>query len=700
MSELTTHLPPHSPTGLSSSKSLSDAQLERLIEQPRGALEALEQARDALKQLTLTRAEVYGVKAQESQQLARCEARLERALTGALEALSIKHHLPRVIALIGGTNTGKSATLNLLAGREVSQEKMSANATKRPLIYAHERWRDVLMSAERPWATPVLACSSDEPLQRGGEGPLLSLHSDERLMDVVLIDSPDLDSTASENTYSAAEVMRWAERALFVVTPHKYKDALLVDALGELLARAHPVSVLFNMVSAPEHLSEMQRDLQNSLASLGASHHALGGQRGALSFTPMTPKLSLAARRESQEERREALLKALEPEDRALERRERLKARLGEVNAELTQLSALLSEGSEAACALERSLSELITHEAQQRAEGFTPPLDRSQLRAQLQQLSLSALLSNRSSQRAAHPHRAEPPSASSRESAALSAAFALLITAAKSALSQLHHLLISDALARCAPSPYSGASPEARRVEELLNIRQVLLEHIEAQGSSHKSSQNNSHKSSPTFSADALTPSPQGAQALHAQRRLEAEVREALGAGEAIISSAHDLLRETLLKALERTPIDELEREARALVSASHERPQAEVVTLWSSARAEAWLMKGTLALSFTLLTFGLGPWDLLWAPLGFELGVYPLAWRAASHAKRNQAQGRRHTEARRYESQAHALYLAPLQPLLRVQERAQLASLKSCSALKGLQGALDRAACQEEVM
>jgi hypothetical protein len=675
---------------------LSDAQLERLIEQPHGALKAFEQARDALKQLTSTRAEVYGVEAQESQQLARCEARLERALTGALEALSLKHHLPRVIALIGGTNTGKSATLNLLAGREVSQEKMSANATKRPLIYAHERWRDVLMSAERPWATPEFASRSDEPLQRGGEGPLLSLHSDERLMDVVLIDSPDLDSTASENTYSAAEVMRWAERVLFVVTPHKYKDALLVDALGELLARAHPVSVLFNMVSAPEHLSEMQRDLQNCLASLGVSHHALNGQRGALSFTPMTPKLSLAERREGQEERREALLKALEPEDRALERRERLKARLGEVSAELTQLSVLLSEGSEAARALERSLSELITREAQQRAEGFTPPLDRSQLRAQLQQLSLSTLLSNRSSQRAAHPHRAEPSSAPSRESTALSAAFALLITAAKSALSQLHHLLISDALVRCTPSPYNGASPEARRVEELLNLRQVLLEYIEAQGSSHKSSQNNS----PTFSADALTPSPQGAQALHAQRRLEAEVREALGAGEAMISSPHDLVRETLLKALERTPITELEREARVLVSTSHERPQAEEVTLWSSARAEAWLIKGALALSFTLLTFGLGPWDLLWAPLGFELGVYPLAWRAASHAKRNQAQGERHAEARRYQSQAHALYLTPLQPLLCVQARAQLASLENYSVLKDLLGTLDRAAREEEVM
>jgi hypothetical protein len=143
---------------------------------------------------------------------------------------------------------------------------------------------------------------------------------------------------------------------------------------------------------------------------------------------------------------------------------------------------------------------------------------------------------------------------------------------------------------------------------------------------------------------------------------------------------------------------VRELEREACEVVNNTPERPQEEEVTLWASARAEAWLLKGVLAAFFSLLTFGLGPWDLLWAPLGCEFGVYPLAWRAVSQAKRARSKEAERAEGRRCEERARALYLAPLEPLLALQGRAQLAPSALREALKGLQGAPQGATEREE--
>ncbi len=56
--------------------------------------------------------------------------------------------LPLIVSLVGGTNTGKSTFFNALVGMILSEARISAGATKHPLIYAHEAYRSQICSNE------------------------------------------------------------------------------------------------------------------------------------------------------------------------------------------------------------------------------------------------------------------------------------------------------------------------------------------------------------------------------------------------------------------------------------------------------------------------------------------------------------------------------------------------------------------------
>src|SRR5688572_32982042 len=60
----------------------------------------------------------------------------------ALPELEAALEFPVFAAILGGTNVGKSTVFNALAGKILSPALVTASATKHPLFFAHEKWRD------------------------------------------------------------------------------------------------------------------------------------------------------------------------------------------------------------------------------------------------------------------------------------------------------------------------------------------------------------------------------------------------------------------------------------------------------------------------------------------------------------------------------------------------------------------------------
>jgi hypothetical protein len=159
--------------------------------------------------------------------------------------------LPVFIGVQGGTNTGKSTVFNALAGKLLSPAVVQASATKHPLVFVHERWRERLLAGG---IFPDLACRElEDPKQLISEADRTELcyfqfHDDSRLAGVALVDSPDFDSVLATNLLVARRVAVLADITVFVTTAQKYRDRELVEHLRLLRELKAQVVILFNMV--------------------------------------------------------------------------------------------------------------------------------------------------------------------------------------------------------------------------------------------------------------------------------------------------------------------------------------------------------------------------------------------------------------------------------------------------------------------
>lgn len=530
------------------------------------------------------------------------------ALTELSAHLDAGLELPLSVALIGGTNTGKSTTLNLIAGREISRERVTANATKRPLIYAHERWRAPLMSERRPWPRPERSEDRDAPVNsEASDTPLLTLHQDERLQELILIDCPDLDSTETMNVQSATDVTRWADRVLFLVTPQKYKDKLLVEALRALLLRGQRAHVLFNLITEAHDCEEMIEDLQSALA-LTPERSALLSFERPLARLPHEGRESLAQGLQAQ------LLTPLLGQDHHAEREALLQTRSRRALSAIDEVVKALrvAEGSleELALAFKRFSAQTARELSASRTALISA--EGARLHTALSALTLPELCTSlkRSARSAGQPQQGRPPALPPLLRASLLAT----ASAWRAAHAWLSAQLINDALNRIGLGERSAAKLEASAkltsitLEGLRGLSQAL-EELTTQGSSSPAEQ--------IFTFDVRRSLP-GDQALS----------EALLGGSSR-SEVDDLRAELRRRALRELNL--LISDPRSLdpLISSLTVGAPEQHKLSGVERAQLIGMKAVCGVLLAYFSLGLGPWDLMWAPLGFELGTYLAAWR-----------------------------------------------------------------------
>lgn len=168
-----------------------------------------------------------------------------------LPQLEDNSHL--IVAVVGGTNIGKSVVFNHIAGFRASSSSPLASGTKHPVCLIPEGFqsRHDLQSLFpafelRPWI------DSDEPLANYPEHCLFWRTNSEVPPNLVILDTPDVDSDAPVNWQRAEAVRQAADVLVAVLTQQKYNDAAVKQFFRRAAEEDKAALIVFNQVELPD----------------------------------------------------------------------------------------------------------------------------------------------------------------------------------------------------------------------------------------------------------------------------------------------------------------------------------------------------------------------------------------------------------------------------------------------------------------
>ncbi|MFM8285611.1 MAG: GTPase domain-containing protein [Planctomycetaceae bacterium] len=158
-----------------------------------------------------------------------------------------------VAAVVGGTNIGKSVVFNHLAGTRASATSPLASGTRHPTCLVPAEFAGRHRLAEifpgfvlREWA------EADGPLGESDEHWLFWKSSAELPANLLVLDTPDIDSDAPVNWLRADRVRHCADVLVAVLTQQKYNDAAVKQFFRKAAAEDKAVVVVFNQCLLPE----------------------------------------------------------------------------------------------------------------------------------------------------------------------------------------------------------------------------------------------------------------------------------------------------------------------------------------------------------------------------------------------------------------------------------------------------------------
>ena len=207
-----------------------------------------------------------------------------------------------VVAVCGGTNTGKSLIANTLVGAEISRSLPEAARTRHPVASLPRGLAGRIELAELfPGFTPVAWADEDDALAATDEDRLVwreepTGSQPERL---VLLDTPDIDGTLRDNWQRAELVRNAADVVVAVLTQQKYNDAVVRDFFTAAAGAGKAVLVVFNMVAWPQQRERIAGWLATFTAETGvrpmavyaAPHDFAAAEAGRIAFHPL-PELT------------------------------------------------------------------------------------------------------------------------------------------------------------------------------------------------------------------------------------------------------------------------------------------------------------------------------------------------------------------------------------------------------------------------
>ncbi|MBI5761183.1 MAG: 50S ribosome-binding GTPase [Planctomycetales bacterium] len=158
-----------------------------------------------------------------------------------------------VAAVVGGTNIGKSVIFNHLAGYRTSATSPFASGTKHPVCLVpagfaeRHRLDGIFQGFElHPWSDSEAALAAHETHR------LFWRVSDQLPHNLLVLDTPDIDSDAPVNWHRADCIRHCADVLIAVLTQQKYNDAAVKQFFRAAAAEDKAVVVVFNQCLLPD----------------------------------------------------------------------------------------------------------------------------------------------------------------------------------------------------------------------------------------------------------------------------------------------------------------------------------------------------------------------------------------------------------------------------------------------------------------
>lgn len=158
-----------------------------------------------------------------------------------------------IVAVVGGTNIGKSVIFNHIAGERISATSPMASGTKHPTVIVPTGFAERVNLQQlfpgfelTPWS------DAEQPLATDERHLLFWRESDATPPNLVVLDTPDIDSVAEVNWERADHIRQSADVLVAVLTQQKYNDAVVKDFFRKAAQSGELVITVFNQVLLPE----------------------------------------------------------------------------------------------------------------------------------------------------------------------------------------------------------------------------------------------------------------------------------------------------------------------------------------------------------------------------------------------------------------------------------------------------------------
>lgn len=158
-----------------------------------------------------------------------------------------------VVAVVGGTNIGKSVVFNHLAGCRASASSPLASGTRHPVCLVPQSFSDTdRLESVFPDFRLRAWQDADAALGKSDEHELFWRTEPDLPDRLLILDTPDIDSDTRVNWVRADAIRRSADVLIAVLTQQKYNDAAVKTFFRKAAQEDKAVIVVFNQCLLPD----------------------------------------------------------------------------------------------------------------------------------------------------------------------------------------------------------------------------------------------------------------------------------------------------------------------------------------------------------------------------------------------------------------------------------------------------------------